>query len=299
MIIDVDTGKSGTKVTDGTKEFKFETRVTEDAEINPEIDSKNCYNIVYNNVLYKVGDGGGSLNYDISKNTIHHKVCILTAICKVLPSYENKVQLITGTPISLFFTDDKKKLIEDLKGDYQVIFENEVKSFTIDKVVVVPESMGYIYNNYIVCKGKIVPVVDIGGLNTNGCVYKNSLPQKDSIFTFNMGINILMAEIRNKLISITKNNYQDYEIEYVLQNPKDDEKEIVVPIILNHLGNILESMKKASWNVSNTIHFTGGGSLLLKEYIKCIFPDSVFSENPVFDNVRGFCKIGKSILGGK
>ena len=45
------------------------------------------------------------------------------------------------------------------------------------------------------------------------------------------------------------------------------------------------------------LFFIGGGSLQLKSQISKVFPDAMFSDDCIYDNVKGFYKAGELIYG--
>lgn len=298
MIVSVDSGKENTKYLSGGYLGLFKTRLSIDEEIIKGIDN-NTYNIVINNTLYKVGDTGAENSYEVSKDIEIHRVSILTALSIVQPKpYRDSIKLVTGTPINLFFTEERDSIKRQLIGKHSVIFNGEIRDINIDKVLVVPESMGVIYNNYSLYKDKLVKVVDIGGLNSNGCIYKNGVPVRESLFTLNSGINILINKVKNEL-NRGGYNYQLYEVEYLLKSGTGNsyEMECINSTVYSHLIELQQMMRANNWNIdTGDLVFTGGGSTLLINYLSKIFKNSIVSREGLNDNVKGFYKIGGSLL---
>lgn len=54
------------------------------------------------------------------------------------------------------------------------------------------------------------------------------------------------------------------------------------------------SKKWLNYRSSDVILFTGGGSLMLKNWLGKEFKSVIFSQNPIFGNARGFYKMGKA-----
>lgn len=298
MLISVDSGKANTKYFGGGIVGKFGTKMTVNDEVIKGID-KNSFNIVVDNILYKIGDTADSKDLEISKNKDIHRIAILSAINLVNKDKNFKdFELVTGTPISLFFGEERYRIAENLKKKFLVLWENEVREINIKKVLVVPETMGFIYNNYSNFKNKLVKVVDIGGLNTNGCIYINGKPVRESLFTINTGGHILVNEIKKEL-NREGYNYQDYEVEYLLSSNSGNivEQNIISEIVRKHLLNIIQNMRANNWNIdSGVIHFTGGCSKVLKGVIKDYFSEVNISDDSIFDNVKGFYKIGEAMI---
>ena len=295
ILVSSESGKSDTKFKIGEVVGKFQTKITENEEVIKGVD-KNSYNIVYNGKLYKVGDTADRNSLEVSKDSDIHRICILASICKALPEYEQDVKLVTGTPANLFFTDERDKIKEKLTGKFELIFDGKRRTINIQKVLVVPETMGYIYSNFKEFKNQIVAVLDIGGLNTNGCIYKNGLPLRETVFTLNNGINILITKVKNEL-NKGGYNFQDYEILHLMAGCGGYEEEVITGVIDKYLEDIIQSMRANGWNYDkSTIHFTGGGSMLLSNYIKNKIKYPVISEDCTYDNAKGFYKVGESLL---
>ena len=301
MLAVVESGKANTKFKGNAILNKFSTKYTVGEKVIEGVDT-NTYNISYNGVLYKVGDCGGENDFEVSKNKDIHKISIITALSILKPVGFTDYKLVTGTPVNLFFTDERDKIKENLLGHYDVtLYKNKKESelsFNIAKVLVAPETMGYIYNNYGYCKNHLVKVVDIGGLNTNGLVYKDGKPISGTGFTNNQGINILISSIM-KSLNKDGYNYQRYEVEYFLRNGTENsrEREIIEARISEHITNLERELRANSWNIdSGEIVFTGGGALLLSDYLKIHFKNAVISADCIYDNTKGFYKLGEALL---
>lgn len=298
MLFSVDSGKENTKYLSNGGLGAFKTKISIDEEIIRGVDS-NTYNIVVNNTLYKIGDTGAEYSYEISKDKDIHRIAIFTALSKLKPhNYNGDVHLVTGTPINLFFTEERDKIKHNLLGKHSVIFNNNVVDFNITKVLVVPETMGVIYNHFTEYKGKLVKVIDIGGLNANGCIYRNGVPIRESIFTVNYGVNILINKVKNEL-NKGGFNYQSYEVEYLLKKGTRNsyENDIIDSVCINHLAELQQILRANNWNIdTGDLIFTGGGSDLLTRFIGDSFSTSVISNDGLYDNVKGFYKIGESLL---
>lgn len=292
----IDSGKSNTCYFDGNNVASFPTKVTKDEDLIKGIEG-NTHTIIYEGIMYKLGDGAKINNLDVSKNELLHKLSILLAIGLMMEGDREVCNVVTGTPINLFFTSDRDELVNNLKGSYCVAIDEVVRDIVIDKVLVLPESMGVVYEELELFKSKLVKVIDVGGLNTNGCIYENCKIVGNSYFTCNDGVNNLKAKIKNRL-NKENVNYQDYEVEFLLRNGSKDEgiKAIMENCIEEHLESIKREMKANNWNVEvGEIIFTGGGSIVMKECIKKVFHNSKVSKNGLMDNVKGFYKVGKAL----
>lgn len=296
IIVSADCGKENTQLYGDNKSILFKSRVVIDEEVIAGVEGKT-FNIVVDGVLYKVGEGVSNPNYDVSKYSNFHKVCVLAGLC--ILNINEPVKLVTGTPINLFFTEERLELQKSYVGSYDVIFNGVPKRIIIESCLVVAEGMGVIYNNFSKYKDKLVKVIDIGGLNTNGAIFRHGKPVRDSIFTLNEGVNVLSNKVRNSL-NREGRNYQPYEVDYLLEdeaNRTELEDIIIRDCIFTHLESVKTNMKANNWNIeSGEIVFTGGGSILLKTEILDTFKNGYISEEALWDNCKGFYRIGVNLL---
>jgi hypothetical protein len=90
-------------------------------------------------------------------------------------------------------------------------------------------------------------------------------------------------------------NYQEYELKYVIENPKEHEKDVVEFVAQKYLNAILQECQKMKWNINNIeLFFTGGTSDRLSRYI--VEKDYEVSPTAMTDNVTGFGVLGKAWL---
>lgn len=279
----------------GDKEVIFRTMVTE-------IDKYNSY---YDTVVeldgkfYAIGEG--SIDTSVSKKAEIHRVCTLYAITQMFNNleYGEDVYLVMGSPIQTFENaDHKQEFIDFMKGDFGGVIEIKVNNkpfvFNLKDVLVLPESCGVVQVHRDKFKDKLVGVIDWGGLQVNCMIYDNGKPIKSTGFTRQLGGYALEQEIVNKLNS-KGYNYQEYELKYAIDNPKEHEKEIVEFIAQKYLNEILQECQKMKWNINNLdLFFTGGTSARFSRYI--IENGYEVSQTAMTDNVTGFGILGKAWL---
>ena len=126
---------------------------------------------------------------------------------------------------------------------------------------------------------------------------------RESKFTEKLGILILQNEIKKKLDSEYGVDIQGYEMGGIIKDKiykkygQNIEKssEIIENIMENHVENIKKVMRKNKFNIEGLpyILLVGGGSLVLKEYLRKVFPQAVMISDPVYANVKGFYEVGK------
>lgn len=299
-IFGIDAGKDSGKIVTGELSFKFRMKMNMTKELEA---SKGSHVIQYKGESYLIGADATGEDYDVSKEKLIHKMAVYLGIGKHV-QYDERVAVVMGCPWSIFKEQDMREryrdyMMQDTKVN--VAINGDMKRFSIKEMLILPENIGIVHLKPQLFKDRLRAVIDIGGLNTNGVIYDNRKPILQTAFTLNEGGHILFAKIKNKLNGELGRNYQDYEIPYIIkQEQEDDTTEIVGSIMQEHIDKINNEMKALSWNVDGLdILFTGGGSILLKSAISNKFKNVEFSDNPVWDNAKGFAKIGGLKYGSK
>jgi plasmid segregation protein ParM len=305
----IDMGKDATKevvnTEKGEKQFYVKTKV--EITDSDEIINGNTYLVEHKGVKYLIGEEVSNNDYDLSKAKINHRMTMYLAIGKMIDK-ENDVRVITGCPLLTFVNHEareqyKNYLLEERYIDMKI--NNERKKFNLIDVKVFPESIGYVYQNPDRNMNRLIAVIDCGGLNINGAVYRKLKPIKETVFTINEGGNILLAKLKRELNKQLQTNYQDYEISHLLNDEYygDDKtkkkiSEIINYVLKSQIDRILEEAKKCNWSLNGLeIAFTGGGSLILEKVIKEKIPNAIVSKYAVWDNANAYYKIG-GILNG-
>ena len=279
----------------GDKEIIFRTMVTEIPKYN------SYYDIVveHNGKFYAIGEG--SIDTSVSKKAEIHRVCTLYAITQMFNNleYGEDVYLVMGSPIQTFENaDHKQQFIDFMKGDFGGVIEikvnNEPFVFNLKDVHVLPESCGVVQVHRDKFKDRLVGVIDWGGLQVNCMIYDNGKPIKSTGFTRQLGGYALEQEIVNKLNS-QGYNYQEFELKYVIGNPKEHEKDVVEFTAQKYLNGILQECQKMNWNINNLdLFFTGGTSDRFSRYI--VENNYEVSPTAMTDNVTGFGILGRAWL---
>jgi plasmid segregation protein ParM len=213
--------------------------------------------------------------------------------------YGEDVYLVMGSPIQTFENaDHKQEFIDFMMGDFGGVIEIKVNNkpfvFNLKDVLILPESCGVVQVHREKFQNRLVGVIDWGGLQVNGMIYDNGKPIKSTGFTRQLGGYALEEEIINKLNSMGY-NYQEYELKYVIENPKEHEKDVVEFVAQKYLNAILQECQKMKWNINNIeLFFTGGTSDRLSRYI--VEKDYEVSPTAMTDNVTGFGVLGKAWL---
>ncbi|HEY5588908.1 MAG TPA: ParM/StbA family protein [Candidatus Paceibacterota bacterium] len=306
MIIAVDMGKDSTKATmrdsNGNIQkliFKTKSQVCSGEGL---FNSKT-YVLEHKGIRHLIGEDAFYSSYDTTKATMQHKLAMYLAISNLIGDRFAEVKIITGCPLSVFFNVEKREEYKQFLMEEKLInikVNNENRRFNIVDILVLPESLGYVFNDIKKNENQIFGVIDIGGLNTNASLIKNLKIINSSAFTINEGGSILQGKVKRELNNVFSSNYQDYQIDYVIKDRSNKEiNNIVDNVLSSHIDVIINEAKKYNWDVKNLkICFTGGGSIMLESQIHTKLPNASISDNAIFDNANGFLRIGE-ILNAK
>lgn len=303
--IAVDTGKFATKAVtlrgEGSERFiTFRTKSEE--TMRTEAQGKS-YIVEYKGKRYLVGEQAEVSSAKLTKAEDIHRISTYTAIHQ-LANGDDTVVVAIGCPLSVFENpeskeDYKKYMFPDRQIEIKV--NETTKKLTILSVIVFPESSGIIYldRKY---ESMSAGIIDIGGLNVNACVYNKTMPIISTLFTENLGSNVLAQNLKNALATKYGEDIPQWMMEdilrdgYVVDNMsssgiREGSKEFIADFKRKHIESIIKKCEANGWNLRLTrLVFTGGTSELLRNEILQVIPGAIICEEPEKVNVRGFLK---------
>jgi len=303
--IAVDTGKFATKAVtlrgDGSE--RFITFRTKSEETQRSEAQGKSYIVEYKGKRYLVGEQAEVSSAKLTKAEDIHRISTYTAIHQ-LSSGDDTVVVAIGCPLSVFENPESKEAYKKyMFPDRQIeIKVNETtKKLTILSVIVFPESSGIIYldRKY---ESMSAGIIDIGGLNVNACVYNKTMPIISTLFTENLGSNVLAQNLKNALATKYGEDIPQWMMEdilrdgYVVDNMsssgiREGSKEFIADFKKKHIESIIKKCEANGWNLRLTrLVFTGGTSELLRNEILQVIPGAIICEEPEKVNVRGFLK---------
>lgn len=296
--VSIDSGKHAFKMFWGEDRLIFENKIEEIKEKSP------VYHTIveFNGKLYSVA-GSGDKSWDASKDDELHQVSIYYGLTRIGLNADCELNLVIGTPALKFRNQIAKQSYRDRvynNGKAELTVNGRKHTLLINDVLVLPESSGIIYQveNYKEYSQELIGVVDVGGLNAQGIVYDRTNIINQTIFTENLGANILEVKVKNAL-NEENYNFQLFEIYHILRKldrESEDIQRIVKNVMEKHLNQIFEIMKANNWNTNHmVIVFTGGGSLLLKDLIQQ--KGFSVSEEGIWDNVCGWYNLAINYFG--
>jgi len=266
------------------------------------IKKENTYTLEYEGELFEIGDGVDetNININLDKTTDRfYKLITLTALGLITDEEIQEFKLVSNLPLNYFTKENKAKMEEYLKTDYiQFKLNNKKKTIKIEDVTIFPQTLPAIYSNNI--KTDIVGVLDIGGLTVQGLIAKDKNMVGSTKFSDKLGILIYQDKVKRELDRVFNCNIKDYEIENIIRHglPSNitKSKEVIAEVSNEHVKEIVVILEKVGWNLDNIeILLTGGGSLVLEEFLVKYLSNTTMSSNPVFDNVKGLWEVARVI----
>ena len=311
-IIAVDSGKDSTKAgirgpqKTASQLMVFKTTKEKDTGFGEIETGAIC--VRYEGEDYIIGKSGmGSVTE--SKADDLHKICIYTAIAKLV-EYGDSVILGIGCPLIDYLNPVARKAYANfIKGNgvVDIAVNGEPMTFNIREVYVFPEGSGPILYTPKRFAGKQVGIIDIGGLNVNGCRWDNCSPIRDSAFTLARGYSSIRNGLRDELnmhLPVKTLIESSYKMDDIMRNGyvsnrrnpevRDISAKIIKDYYKSYVEDIYRECQEKKWNVDeDELYFIGGTSLFLKETIKEVFyvDDNSFFEDAIFLNVEEWLRV--------
>ena len=311
MKLGIDPGKFRTKAVTMIKGEWIKFDVRSKIMVNPiSIMAGDNYLIGYEGQKFLIGEGANDYSLDTDKQSLQHKLCTYLAINKL--AQETPVELVVGCPFSLFKKADKREAYWDYIRGNEIIkldINDEESVVNIIDGTAFAECGGIAYAEpEEEFEDNIRGVVDIGGLNVNGCIFENLSPVLGTDFTENLGSIIFQNNLKQELNKeYPEINLQDYDMKNIIRRGLiiDGKKEqrankIIDESLGNHFDSIIKVLKKKNWSVKTLdITVSGGGSLDIGiDIIQHYIPQAKLSSDPVWDNAKGFYYVAEMLFKG-
>lgn len=316
LTIAVDSGKHSTKsasyINSTLQKVRFRTKVKQDVgDLGVEI-APNNYLVEIEGTSYLVGDmlGENQTNFDISKHSTAHLVCIYLSITKFIEKAGlinvgiPTIRLAVNVPLSLYKNNQLKTEFERfiLNNQKPVSLRVNGKAFIfrIQSVLLLPEGLGTIYAKTTDYRNKRITVFDIGSLNVNFCEFQSLVPKLDSMFISNQGVNILRSKMAEELTTRYGISISAEDAEQILKDKylylngvkQEDSKTFIEKLIATHIDEISNFAKSKGLTFNNTsLLFCGGGSILFKEAILREFPTAILDTEGIYANLISYLKV--------
>lgn len=219
------------------------------------------------------------------------------------------LEIVTGLPVTRF-QEDKETVKRQLEGEYRIVREGRyTQVFSVEVKRVIPQPFGTILSQALDDRGKIqdnilatgnIGIVDIGGKTTNLLSVERLAEIGRETTSLDLGAWDIVSVIREYLAENFKElDLRDHEIAEVVRNRKvnyygesfDLSKEVINA--LSAFATQITGAATRLWGSGarlDKILISGGGALLLGDYITGEFKHAEIVKNSVFANSQGYLK---------
>ncbi|APH23277.1 heat-shock protein Hsp70 [Clostridium botulinum] len=278
----VDLGNINVKYV-GENKGRFSSKITNDYQSYEE----GFQRVEYNGT--KTYIGVGELSREFNKADRDYMAQLLYALGKANNSGTKETNLTLLLPIIQM--KNKKKLVETLKGKtFNFKFNGIDRSIKANDLLVLPEGYASYYSLSEEDRKGDICIIDLGSRTINICVLENGKIVKMN--TVKLG----SFDFYSKIKSIENANGEDF-IEEDIQRLIDNGLIKVEPKqYIDFLEEILNAIKPYVNLKTYNVIFTGGTSLMLKDYISKL-PLNKFKVHPnaLTSNVDGAMEASKKV----
>lgn len=310
ILIALDNGLMNMKVLCNGTRMIYPNKITKG---HTKIFSDKTYNATYRKEEFTVGETASFGDYNEGKGDECHIINALVAVSHFVTKPNQKVYLIYGESVNMYYNDNhiNNEIKTKLVGEHEIYIDKGQglvkKSFTIEKLIVLPEGCGYLFSDI---KGNqtVKYIVDIGGITVNFIKSNKCVPVENDSFSKKLGMYILIEKIRIALVrnGLSADLADDEIIELIENNYLDRAgNEIVEKVITEHMEEINRAISKNGFDLitqlkmrEDSVEFIGGGSQILKKYIQKKFRTkeglvAKVVNDAVWANVIGFYEYGR------
>lgn len=333
-ILGIDVGFGFTKATDGNKIVIFKSVLGESTDIQfdsglGEESVADGLHVTIDDNSYFIGDFAEQQSsvrqFTLDQDTLISDFVKILALTAAGSCYRESasVNVVSGLPIG-YFRRDYKRFSELLTGHNRITFHspdgrNLLKTIYVQKVKIVPQPIGSIFNILMNDNGRIVNkelskqklgVVDVGFRTTDFTIFDHLRYIERGSSTLDTGISKCFSVISNKLreqSGVSVELYRLYKAveagsikikgqEYTISNFRDKVYAHLAGLIANEVNRLWAE----DWDI-DTIVLTGGGCMALANHLKRLIDGNVIPvENKIdarLNNVQGYLKFGNYLWG--
>jgi PRTRC genetic system protein D len=230
-----------------------------------------------------------------------------TAFSELTAASRVDFKIVTGLPVA--FYSDKDAVRDRFLGEHRVEREGRpTQVFRVTECRVVPQPFGTVLSEALSAKGKIldnglatgnIGIIDVGGKTTNLLSVHRLAEISRETGSVNLGAWDAMREVRRYYEENfpgleEKRNHEivaDIQQKRVRYYGQDHDISPEVGRALQAMGNQILDEASQLWGNGarlDAILVTGGGALLLGEFITSEFPHARIVSDPVHANARGY-----------
>lgn len=246
------------------------------------------------------------------------KMLFLAALSEITTKKTEKAILVTGLPVS-FFRVDREKVKSIVLGEHTFRRgEREEQTIEIVDVRVMPQPFGSLFNETLDGNGKIansemlqpVGVVDIGSKTVNFLLSRDLRDISPKTVSIDKGGWDVARALQERMLEddrFSDIDYSDHEwIDAVINkyfwygNTKIDITDVLAEITKEFANEVIAASTQMWGNGRGVrqILITGGGALLIGEWLIGHFPHARILRESVLSNARGYFKFAQKIAGG-
>lgn len=229
----------------------------------------------------------GGLSPFNREDMLRHKIFMLTAICEMIDGKEFSDKIALGLPISDYSV--MKKHLEQLKGEYDVVYNGRKVHINIKGISVYAQSEAVyelVTKDDTKAKEKIIGIVDIGQKTVDFAYFNEGRYVEDRSGSIEQGV-------INAYQSIAKavNEKLGFEIKpfrakkYIEKVPDDSTAafEKVASLVKDELF-----MRHWNFNEMDSLYIVGGGTSYIAPYFKDAPYKPLDEQTAVFANAYGY-----------
>lgn len=247
--------------------------------------------IIMENGMNTTYIGTGSLPREFNKTSRDFLPQIMFAISRANKEDTIETKLVLLLPIIQM--ENKSKFIDTLQNqDFTFKYNGKDRLVSVKDVLVLPEGYVSYFTLSPEQKQGSVCIIDCGSRTINLCVLEDGKVQK--LQTIGIGSFDFYSQIKNEQNS-KGNDYQEEDIQRLI---KDEVIKVYQKSYSDFLEQILNAIKPYCNYRTYHVYFTGGTSLLLKDYIdKLNLPRYEIMDDPLNSNVKGAKAAAEMIWG--
>lgn len=287
MIIGADIGNEFVKIVTETKQTYLLAKIKEGTTITG-------YNLNYKGINYTIGEGTHETEFNKADKKYLMQF-IYSAMAEVSTEEENKI--VVGLPIGQY-QQNKDRIKERILDDNinSILVNGHYKTFIIKDVLVYPEGLGTVRNDF---EGI---VLDIGGRTTDICLLKEEggkrriiNPQSLGHGTLNLYNDIAKA-IREKYnIDVKASDVEGIIKKGFYVDGEQKEATFIIDILKAFTDNLINTLN-LDYNLRmNKIAVVGGGGALFYNSIKRRVKQAELIQEPFYANARAYYKEGERV----
>ena len=248
------------------------------------------------------------------------KTLALAAAARLIGSYL-PINLVTGLPIG-YYRDHKDELAGILQGEHKVAFtdqsgKRQEKSININKVRVIPQPFGSMFNLMLNDQGEIsdprlvkekIGIIDIGFRTSDYTIADQMRYSERGSRTTDSGIarafNVIASKLREKS-NVNIELYRLYDAvargTIKIRGKEYDLRELTEQVfaqLATSVANEVDRLWADDWDIDSMV-ITGGGGAVLAKHLQPLLKGQVVALDPAVDarlyNVQGYRKFGRHL----